>query len=189
MDMSSSAESFYEEAGTMRLTRIGVSAIAALMCISGALLLVSAGDAGAATKGDQEALADAHEYLSTQPFSLKGLISQVEYDGFSTAEATYGAEHSRANWNKEGLLDAKDYLSTQAYSRSGLVGQLGYDGFTASQSSYGAAHCGANWNTEAYKDAKEYLSTQAFSLSGLVGQLKYDGFTAAQATYGAHKAY
>jgi len=183
------AQALYEGVGAMSLKKIGVASIGVMICMNGALLLWSTGSAGAATKGDREALADARDYLSTQPFSLQGLIAQVKFDGFSTVEATYGASHSGANWNKEGLLGAKQYLSTQAFSRSGLIKQLEFDKYTVGQASYGVARCGANWNTEAYKDAKQYLSTQPFSLRGLIGQLEFDGFTAAQASAGAHKAY
>jgi hypothetical protein len=40
----------------------------------------------------------AKEYLSSQAFSRKGLVSQLKYEGFSRSDATYGASHSRANW-------------------------------------------------------------------------------------------
>jgi hypothetical protein len=83
-------------------------------------------------------LRDAQEYLGTQAFSLKGLISQLKYDGFTTSQANYGAHHVRVNWNKEAAADARDYLQTQAFSRSGLIAQLEYDGFTPSQAAYGA---------------------------------------------------
>jgi hypothetical protein len=187
--MSLSSEGMSKEAKTMRLKNTGVASIAAVMCMSGALLFFSPGSAGAATTGDREALADAQQYLSSQAFSFQGLISQVEFDGFSKVQATYGVAHSGANWNKEALLSAKDYLSTQAFSRGSLISQLEFDKFTPTQATYGVARCGANWNTEAYKDAKEYMSQQAFSLSGLISQLEFDKFTAAQASYGAHKAY
>jgi hypothetical protein len=90
--------------------------------------LIPATLAGAgATNGDKEALAAAKEYLSTQAFSLRGLISQLDspYGGqFTVAQATYGAVHSGANWNKEALAAAKEYLSTQAFSLRGLISQL-----------------------------------------------------------------
>lgn len=43
------------------------------------------------TKGQSEALGSAHDYLSTQAFSYKGLINQlVQGEGFTKAQATYG---------------------------------------------------------------------------------------------------
>ena len=122
----------------MRFTKFGICKATVVMCLSGTLVLLSSVGAGAASKGDREALADAQEYLSSQAFSLRGLISQVKYDGFSTAVATYGAVHSGANWNKEAYLDAKEYLKSQAFSLGGLISQLEYDGFTSAQATYGA---------------------------------------------------
>jgi hypothetical protein len=84
----------------------------------------------------------AHEYLQSEAFSLKGLVSQLKYEGFSTSDATYGASHSGANWTKEGVAAAKEYLQSQAFSRRGLVEQLEYDGFTSSQALYGARAAG-----------------------------------------------
>jgi len=148
-------------------------------------LAVCGATADASTVSQQNALRDAKEYLqSGQYFSLKSLIGQVKYDGFSTADATYGATHSGANWNKEAVGDAKQYLQTQPFSFKGLIGQLEYDGFTSSQAGYGVARSNANWDREAALDARQYLTSQAFSASGLVGQLEYDGFTASQAQYG-----
>ena len=118
--------------------RIGIASMTAVLCLSGTVLFVSPGSANAATTGDREALADAHQYLGFEAFSFQGLITQVEFDGFSRAQATYGVEHSGANWNKEGLLSAKQYLTTQAFSTAGLVTQLEFDKFTAAQASYGA---------------------------------------------------
>lgn len=110
-----------------------------------ALTLISASSAEAGpTNGDKEALASAKEYLNSQAFSMKGLIAQLDSpDGgqFTVAQATYGTDHTGANWNKEALLSAKEYLSTQAFSLSGLIAQLDspYGGqFTVAQATYGA---------------------------------------------------
>jgi phage tail sheath protein FI len=107
--------------------------------------LISATSAQAGTtNGDKEALVSAKEYLSSEAFSLKGLIAQLDSpDGsqFTVAQATYGAEHTGANWDKEALLAAKEYLSTEAFSLSGLIAQLDSpDGsqFTVAQATYGA---------------------------------------------------
>lgn len=45
----------------------------------------------AVTPGMENAVATARDYLDYTSFSLQGLIEQLEYEGFSTAEATYGA--------------------------------------------------------------------------------------------------
>jgi hypothetical protein len=76
-----------------------------------AVTLISATSAEAGTtKGDKEALVAAKEYLSSQAFSLKGLIAQLDSpDGgqFTVAQATYGVQHTGANWDKEALADGQ----------------------------------------------------------------------------------
>jgi hypothetical protein len=94
------------------------------------------------TNGRDQAVRAARNYLQYQGFSLKGLIGQLKYEGYSTSDASYGASHSGANWMKEAAEAAKSYLRFQAFSRSGLVGQLEYDGFTPSQALYGARAAG-----------------------------------------------
>ena len=39
----------------------------------------------------------AYEYLDYTSFSLAGLIDQLEFEGFSNAEATYGATEAYNN--------------------------------------------------------------------------------------------
>jgi hypothetical protein len=62
------------------------------------LTLVATTSAGAGTtNGDREALIAAKQYLSTEAFSLKGLIAQLDspYGGqFTVAQATYGARRA-----------------------------------------------------------------------------------------------
>src|SRR5688500_1346540 len=45
-----------------------------------------------------EAVRMAKQYLRSAAFSRKGLIGQLKYEGFSRSDATYGANHSGANW-------------------------------------------------------------------------------------------
>ena len=72
-------------------------------------------------------------------FSHDGLIKQLEYEGYSTEDATYAADHCGADWNEQAAKSAKNYLSAMSFSRSGLIQQLEYEGFTASQAEYGAS--------------------------------------------------
>jgi hypothetical protein len=85
-----------------------------------------------------QAVRAAHAYLQISAFSLKGLISQLKYEGYSTRDATYGATYSGANWFKQAVRSAKAYLQISAFSFSGMVGQLQYEGFTHAQAVYGA---------------------------------------------------
>ena len=90
-----------------------------------------------ATKGEQNALRKAKDYLNVMSFSYSGLIDQLEYEGYTTEEATYGADNCGADWNEQAALKAESYLDIMAFSRSGLIDQLEYEGFTSAQAEYG----------------------------------------------------
>lgn len=94
------------------------------------------------TLGEQNALKSAQEYLSFSSFSHSGLIQQLEFEGYSHAEATYGADRCGANWFEQAEKCAADYLSVSAFSESGLRDQLKFEGFTDTQAYYGAAKNG-----------------------------------------------
>lgn len=98
--------------------------------------------APAETVSQKNAVGKAKEYVSTQAFSHDGLIDQLVYDQFSTADATYGADNSGADWNAQAAAKAKEYMSTQSFSRQGLIDQLVYDKFTQDQATYGANSVG-----------------------------------------------
>ena len=56
------------------------------------------------TPGQENAIAKAESYLNYTGFSKQGLIKQLAYDDFSTADATFAVEHIEAtggvNWNE-----------------------------------------------------------------------------------------
>lgn len=87
------------------------------------------------SNGKSNALKSAQSYIRTMPFSKKGLIEQLEYEGYSTDEATYGAE----NWKEQAAISAKNYLKTMSFSRSGLKDQLIYEGYTSEEAEYGVS--------------------------------------------------
>jgi len=89
------------------------------------------------TPSQSNARQKAASYLSYSAFSRSGLIRQLEYEGFSTSDATYGTDAQNANWNEQAALKAASYLSYSSFSRSGLISQLVYEGFTQSQAEYG----------------------------------------------------
>jgi hypothetical protein len=91
------------------------------------------------SSGQSNALSTAQDYLNSQGFSRKGLIQQLEFEGYSAADSTYAVDAVGADWDAEAVQVARDYLQTQSFSRSGLVGQLEFDGFTASQAEYGVS--------------------------------------------------
>ena len=119
-------------------TKAALIALAA----AGVLLFGSVTAAQATPISRAQAVRKAHEYLQFSAFSLKGLVSQLKFEGFSTSDATYGASHSGANWMKEAAAKAKEYLQSQAFSRSGMIAQLNFEGFTSSQALYGARAAG-----------------------------------------------
>ena len=80
----------------------------------------------------------AESYLKNSAFSYNGLVTQLEYEQFSQADAVYGADNSGANWNEQALKKAQSYMEYSAYSRGGLIDQLKYEGFTQAQAEYGA---------------------------------------------------
>ncbi len=71
---------------------------------------------GSATTGERNALKKAQSYLDFSAFSRDGLIGQLEYEGFSNSEATYGADNVGADWNEQALKKAKSYLDFSAFS-------------------------------------------------------------------------
>lgn len=94
------------------------------------------------TFGEQNALKSAQSYLSFSAFSHSRLIQQLEYEGYSNAEATYGADRCGANWCEQAAKCAANYLKVSAFSESGLREQLKFEGFTDTQAYYGAAKNG-----------------------------------------------
>jgi hypothetical protein len=79
-------------------------------------------------------------------FSRTGLIRQLKFEKFSTADATWAVDHSGADWNKQAVLSAKGYIKLgTGFSRQSLIDQLtsSYgEGFTLSQATYAANQVG-----------------------------------------------
>lgn len=96
----------------------------------------------AETTGERNALHSANSYLSFSAFSYSGLIDQLEFEGYSTSEATYAADNCGADWNEQAAKSAANYLSFTSFSRSGLIDQLEYEGFTREQAEYGVKQNG-----------------------------------------------
>ena len=94
------------------------------------------------TMGQQNALRKAKSYLETTSFSYSGLVSQLEFEGYSHDDAIFGASNCGADWNQQAVLKAKSYLSMTAFSRQGLIEQLEYEGFTHEQAEYAASAVG-----------------------------------------------
>ena len=75
-------------------------------------------------------------------FSKSGLIKQLEFDGYSSGDATYAAENCNVNWNEQAAKSAKNYLDTMPFSKSELIHQLEFDGYSKEEAEYGAQAAG-----------------------------------------------
>lgn len=88
------------------------------------------------------AVGKAKSYLDVSAFSYKGMVEQLEFEGFSEADAKYGADHCGANWKEQAKKKAASYLKISDFSRTGLIDQLEYEGFTFEQAVYGVEQNG-----------------------------------------------
>lgn len=96
----------------------------------------------AMTPSQQQAVRKAESYLSSMSFSRQGLIDQLIYEKFSSADATFAVDHITVDWNAQAAGKAESYLSSMSFSCQGLIDQLIYEEFTPEQASYGANQTG-----------------------------------------------
>jgi hypothetical protein len=89
------------------------------------------------TPGQRNALKSAKSYLRSGSFSKSGLVEQLEYEDYSSADARWAVARAGANWNAEAVESAKSYLRSGSFSRQDLIEQLEYEGFTSAQAKYG----------------------------------------------------
>lgn len=94
------------------------------------------------TLAQENAIRKAQSYLDFTGFSRQGLIEQLEFEGFSTEEATFGADNAGADWNAEAAEKAASYLELTSFSREGLYDQMAYEGFTDSEIQHALAAVG-----------------------------------------------
>ena len=94
------------------------------------------------TVSESNARKKAESYLDMMAFSRSGLITQLEFEGFTNQDATYGVDAVGANWNEQAAKKAAGYLDMMAFSRSGLITQLEFEGFTPAQAEYGVRTTG-----------------------------------------------
>ena len=94
------------------------------------------------TVAQSNAKKSATSYLKYSAFSRTGLIDQLEFEGFSTADATYGVDAQIADWNAQAAKSAKAYLKLMPFSRTSLIDQLVFEGYTQAQAEYGVSTTG-----------------------------------------------
>jgi hypothetical protein len=84
----------------------------------------------------------ARNYIEVMPFSRSGLIKQLEFEGYSTSDATFAVDELGPNWNEQAARAAKNYLDVMPFSRSALIDQLVFEGYTREQATYGVDQTG-----------------------------------------------
>lgn len=89
--------------------------------------------------GVANATRSARSYLDYTGFSRTGLIEQLEYEGYTTDEATTAVDGMDVDYDAEAVESARSYLDYTSFSRSGLIDQLEYEGFTPAQAEYGVS--------------------------------------------------
>lgn len=94
------------------------------------------------TASQTQATRLAESYLAYSGFSRSGLIGQLQYEGFSVEDATYGTDAVGADWATQAAIVAQSYLDYSAFSHSGLVDQLIYEGFSPEEAEFGVAFVG-----------------------------------------------
>ena len=62
---------------------------------------------------------------------------ELEFEGYSTEEATYAVNNCGANWKEQAVRVAKNYLNTMSFSKQSLITQLEFEGFTEEEAQYG----------------------------------------------------
>jgi hypothetical protein len=94
------------------------------------------------TLAQRNAISMARDYLDYSAFSRTGLIGQLEFEGFSTADATFAVDYLEVDWFEQAALMAQQYLDYSSFSRQGLIDQLVFEGFTLEQATYGVTAVG-----------------------------------------------
>ncbi|MCM3659450.1 Ltp family lipoprotein [Georgenia satyanarayanai] len=98
--------------------------------------------AAAGTVSQQNAKRSAESYLDFSAFSHEGLVKQLEFEGFSTEDATWAVDEVKVDWNEQAAKSAESYLEFSGFSRSGLIDQLLFEGFSQEQAEYGVSTTG-----------------------------------------------
>ncbi|TDW31160.1 Ltp family lipoprotein [Cryobacterium psychrophilum] len=136
-DAADAAEKVAQEAAAAE-----AAAAAEVAAAAEAAAAAAAEEAARGTVSQQNALRSSASYLDYSAFSRSGLIGQLEFEGFSTEDATWGVDRVTVDWNEQAAASAKSYLEYTSFSRSGLVDQLVFEGFTAEQAEYGVSQTG-----------------------------------------------
>lgn len=95
------------------------------------------------TLSQEQAIGSAQDYLDFTGFSRSGLIDQLEFEGFSTEDATFAVDYLDVDWMDQAVISAQSYMdNVGGFSRSSLISQLEFEGFTKEQAEHGADEVG-----------------------------------------------
>jgi len=94
------------------------------------------------TVSQRNAVRAAENYIRIIAFSRSGLIAQLEFEGYSNADAIHGVDNISVDWYEQAARKAQSYLDIMPFSRSGLIDQLLFDGFTREQAEFGVGEAG-----------------------------------------------
>jgi TM2 domain-containing membrane protein YozV len=94
------------------------------------------------TMGQKNAIKKAESYIKIKGFSKEALISQLEFEGYTTEDATWASDNVTVDWNEEAKQSAESYVDIMAMSASGLYDQLIFEGYTDEQANYGVSAVG-----------------------------------------------
>lgn len=108
----------------------------------GSAVTLTVQEAPKLTMGQQNAIRSGEQYLDFTAFSRQGLIEQLEYEDYSTEDATFAVDHIDPDWNEQAAKSAQSYLDFTSFSRQGLIDQLIYEGFSKEQAEFGVAAVG-----------------------------------------------
>jgi hypothetical protein len=68
------------------------------------------------TASQRNARGTAANYLDFMSFSRTGLIEQLEFEGYSEADAAYGVDALHVDWNEQAANKAAEYLDMMPFS-------------------------------------------------------------------------
>ena len=136
----------------------------------------------------QRALSLAKSVAYDKYWGRQMMITYLQEQGFSEAEATYGADNSGIDWNKNVLT-----VNLSVIQKSGGSASMAYEllqtvGYTKEEATYAANH----WDTidfyqNAVNSAKEMLNTASYGRDDMLIYLRMLGYTADQADYAVNK--
>jgi hypothetical protein len=90
-----------------------------------------------------QAVERAKSYLESGAISKKGLVRQLEYEGFSRADAKFAVKYLAPDWDEEAVEAAENYVRFESFSKKSLIELLTTkELFTSPQAKLGARAVG-----------------------------------------------